>query len=72
MKRKKLERNKETAMVAGVLSGLAQYFNQDPVWFRLLAIVFIILTGVFPGLLFYLVAWIIMPNKPKIHADYEL
>ncbi|MES2966152.1 MAG: PspC domain-containing protein [Patescibacteria group bacterium] len=70
MKDKKIYRDQETALVAGVLSGLAEYFKQDPVVFRLIAIVLLILTGFFPGILFYLMAWAMMPRKPKIHADY--
>jgi len=72
MTTKKLHRDQETAVVAGVLSGLAEYFKQDPVVFRLAAIVLLILTGVFPGVLFYLVAWAIIPRKPKMQADYTI
>ena len=57
-------------MVAGVLSGLAEYFKQDPVLFRLSAILLLIVTGVFPGLMMYLIAWFIIPRKPK--ADYTI
>ncbi len=72
MTTKRLHRDQETAVVAGVLSGMAEYFKQDPVVFRLAAVVLIILTGVFPGLLFYLVAWILVPRKPKMQADYTI
>jgi len=72
MTTKRLHRDQETAVVAGVLSGLAEYFKQDPVLFRLVAIVLIILTGVFPGVLFYLLGWIIIPRKPKMHVDYTI
>ena len=72
MTTKRVYRDQETALVAGVLSGLADYFKQDPVVFRLLAIVLIILTGVFPGVLFYLVAWFMVPKKPKMQADYTI
>ena len=72
--KKKLERDEEKAVVGGVLAGLAYYFEQDPVLFRVFAIAFLILTGIFPGLLLYLAAWFIMPknkNKgPKV--DYEV
>jgi len=70
MKNKKLYRNDETAVVAGVLSGLAEYFKQDPVLFRLIAILLLIVTGVFPGLMMYLIAWFIIPKRPK--ADYTI
>lgn len=72
--KKRLEREQEQAVVAGVLAGMANYFNQDPSLFRVLAIVFLILTGVFPGLLFYLAAWIIIPKQKRSHnqVDYEV
>lgn len=70
--KKRLEREQEKAVVAGVLAGLAEYFGQDPVLFRILAIVFLILTGVFPGLLFYLAAWIVMPKRREPRVDYEV
>lgn len=71
--KKKLQREEEQALVAGVLAGLAKYFEQDPTLFRLLAIVFLLLTGVFPGLLLYLAAWIVMPKRmgQQPRADYE-
>jgi phage shock protein C len=70
--KKKLERDEEKAVVSGVLSGMANYFGQDPVLFRVLAITFLILTGVFPGIILYFAAWVIIPknNRPKV--DYEI
>ena len=65
---KKLYREEEEAMVVGVVAGLAKYFKQDPALFRVLAVVFLVVTGFFPGILLYLGAWIVMPKKPK--ADY--
>lgn len=70
--KKKLERDEEKAVVGGVLSGLANYFQQDPVLFRVTAITFLILTGIFPGLLLYLAAWMIMPKHNRKSVDYEV
>lgn len=73
--KKRLKRDQEKAVVAGVLSGMANYFNQDPVLFRVAAIVFLIVTGFFPGVLFYLAAWVIMPVAKKsdpIDVEYEV
>lgn len=72
--RKRLKRDEEQAVVAGVLSGLAEYFNQDPVLFRIAAITLLIVTGIFPGVLLYLAAWIVMPKEKNAHphADYEV
>ncbi len=73
MTQKKLHRDEETALVAGVLGGLARYFKQDPTLFRLAAVFFIVVTGVFPGLFMYVLAWIVVPPHPKTpHADYTI
>lgn len=69
--KKRLERDQEKALVAGVLAGMAEYFEQDPVLFRVAAIVFLVLTGVFPGVLFYLGAWVVMPRKSS-DVHYEV
>lgn len=70
--KKKLERNEEKAVISGVLSGMADYFGQDPVLFRILAIAFLILTGFFPGILLYLAAWVVMPKSDRHRVDYEI
>jgi len=43
---KKLYREEDGAMVVGVVAGLANYFKQDPNLFRVLAILFLVLTGI--------------------------
>lgn len=70
--KKKLERDEEKAVISGVLSGMANYFGQDPVLFRVLAITFLIVTGFFPGILLYLAAWIIIPKNSRPKVDYEI
>jgi phage shock protein C len=70
--KKRLERDKEKAVVSGVLAGLANYLEQDPVLFRVLAIAFLILTGIFPGLLIYLAAVVMMPKRDPRQVDYEV
>lgn len=56
-------------MIAGVVAGLAEYFNQDATLWRLAAVLLILLTGFFPGVVLYLIAWIIVPEKDaaRIH-----
>lgn len=72
--KKRLQRDEEKAVVGGVVTGLANYFDQDPILFRVAAVTFLILTGVFPGIILYLAAWIIMPKKTSgpIEVDYEV
>ena len=73
--RKRLERNTDKALIAGVIAGLADYFDQDTTLLRLAAVVLIVLTGFFPGVFLYIVAWIIMPVKNSaepVDVEYEV
>jgi phage shock protein C len=70
-KAKRLSRATEKKLVAGVLAGFADYFDQDPTLFRLAAILFLLVTGVVPAVLFYLVAWVIIPAKRISPVDYD-
>ncbi|WP_294082857.1 PspC domain-containing protein [Proteiniphilum sp. UBA5384] len=56
--RQSLYRNESDRIIGGVCSGLAHYFKTDPVWIRLLFVLFF-------GFLFwiYIVLWIVL--KPK-------
>ena len=63
---KRLYRSKGNVLVAGVLAGIAEYFEHDPTLWRLGFIVLLVLTGIFPGILIYLIAWIIVPREPDV------
>ena len=71
MKKKQLERDEEKAVISGVLAGMANYFEQDPMLFRVAAIAFLILTGFFPGIILYIAAWIMMPKRMHKPLDVE-
>ena len=49
-------------VIAGVCGGLAEYFEFDPVLVRI-AYAFLTLFTAFCGLIFYIVLWIVMPEK---------
>ena len=49
-------------VIAGVCGGLAEYFEFDPVLVRI-ADAFLTLFTAFCGLNFYIVLWIVMPEK---------
>jgi phage shock protein C len=57
---KKLRRSRSDRMVAGVCAGLAEYFSVDPVLVRLVFVLLALAGG--PGVLLYIVLWIIMPE----------
>jgi len=60
---KKLNRPKENKMIAGVCAGLAEYLNLDISVVRLLFVAVTLVTAVFPMALFYIIAWIIIPEN---------
>jgi phage shock protein C len=65
---KRLYRSRENRVLSGVLGGLGEYFDVDPVLFRLVYVVLTVFTGVLPGVLIYIFAIIIVPEKPRIIA----
>jgi phage shock protein PspC (stress-responsive transcriptional regulator) len=58
--KKRLYRNPDDKIVGGVCSGIAAYFDVDPLWVRLGLAVSILFFGT--GLFLYLILWIIMPE----------
>jgi phage shock protein C len=57
---KKLER--QNGIVAGVCGGLGAFFGVSPWWFRIL-LLFLLMPGGLPGILIYLIMWLIVPKK---------
>jgi phage shock protein C len=57
---KRLYRNKKESKIAGICSGLGDYFEIDPIIVRL-----IFLFGLFTGggIIVYLIGWFIIPIK---------
>lgn len=52
-------------MIAGVLAGMAEYFDHDPVLWRIGFVILLIATGLMPGVLVYFIAWIVIPLRPE-------
>ncbi|WP_067840258.1 PspC domain-containing protein [Amphibacillus sediminis] len=60
---KKLYRSNQNVMLSGVLAGVAEYFNLDATIVRLIYVIAAIFTAVFPLLVLYIVAAVIMPKS---------
>ena len=58
---KRLYRSSKHRVIAGVCGGIAEYLDVDPVVVRLIWILFTLFYGV--GLLFYIIAWLIVPER---------
>lgn len=57
-----LRRSRKDRILAGVCGGLGEFFGISPFWFRLLFFILFIPGGA-PGLLPYLLLWIIIPKE---------
>lgn len=71
MSTKKLYRNQEAAIIAGVIAGLADYTGHDVNLWRLVAIALLLMSGVIPGVILYLCAWYLLPVAKQKIADSE-
>lgn len=57
-----LRRSRSNRIVAGVCGGLAEFFGISSFWFRLGMLIALIPGGV-PGILIYLLLWIMIPAE---------
>jgi len=62
---KKLYRSQADKIIGGVCAGLAEYFELDLNLVRLLFVALTLLTALLPMLVFYIIAWIIVPVKEE-------
>ena len=58
----KLHRSSTNRIIAGVCGGFAEWLGWNPTTFRVLYVIVSILSVAFPGLLVYLVLWLVMPK----------
>ena len=58
----KLHRSYQHRMIAGVMGGVAEYFGWSPTLTRILFVIISCASVAVPGILIYLILWILMPN----------
>ena len=63
---KRLFRSRTETRLAGVCGGIGVFFNIDPVLIRLAWVFGTAISGVVPGILAYFVAWLIVPEAPRV------
>lgn len=61
----KLHRSYNHRMLAGVMGGIAEYLGWSPNLTRLLFVIVSCVSVAVPGILIYLVLWIMMPNASE-------
>lgn len=68
MKLFKMEKGKK---IAGICAGVADSFKMDVTLIRLIFIFATVLTGIWPGVVTYLAAWYLLPEKEKFEETQK-
>lgn len=68
--KKRLYRDTDDVIIAGVASGLARYFDIDPVIVRLIFVVSIFFNGL--GILAYIILWFVVPAAETTAEKYAM
>ena len=56
-------------MIAGVCAGLADHFDFSVFWMRAIAVALLLCTGIWPALIVYVVAALMMKKTPYVRWD---
>lgn len=59
---KRFTRSIHDRMIAGVCGGIADYFDVDATLVRVAFVLLSVLSAAFPGLLVYLILWLVVPE----------
>lgn len=67
IRRKKFRRKSDNKIIAGVLAGVADYYNQDPTVVRIVWLLLLGFTGFIPGIIAYVLTIFVVPldKQPK-------
>jgi phage shock protein C len=59
-----LYRSRRHKIIAGVCGGLADWLGWSPNVTRILYVIVSVLSAAFPGILTYIILWIVLPKAP--------
>jgi phage shock protein C len=63
---KRLYRSNNNKILSGLLGGLGEYFNLDPVFIRFIFVIMLIFSRVLPMVVIYLIGLALIPRAPDI------
>ena len=63
MSERRLRRSPDKRMIAGVIGGLAEYFERDAAVLRILFVFISIFSAAFPGIIVYVILWALIPLR---------
>jgi Putative stress-responsive transcriptional regulator len=58
-----LSRSTNDRMIAGVMGGLARRYGWNSTLLRVIYVLVSIISAAFPGILVYLILWLLIPNE---------
>lgn len=58
-----LKLSNQHRMIAGLCGGLAEWLGWSPTWVRVLYVLASVLSAAFPGILVYLILWLVIPRR---------
>jgi phage shock protein PspC (stress-responsive transcriptional regulator) len=58
-----LRRSRTDRKIAGVIGGIAKHFDIDPTTARVVYVIGSIVSAAFPGVLVYVLLWVIIPEE---------
>jgi phage shock protein PspC (stress-responsive transcriptional regulator) len=63
VKKPGLQRSRDQRIIAGVCGGIAEWLGWSPAVVRLLYVIVSLASAAFPGILVYVILWILMPER---------
>lgn len=66
-----LARSRHDKMIAGVMGGIAQRFGWNATALRILFVLISVCSAAFPGILVYVVLWVLIPKEYESIEYYE-
>ena len=68
---RRLYRSRDERVIAGVLGGVAEMMGADPSIVRIVYAILALFTAVFPAVILYVIAAIVIPEEPADRSSDE-
>ncbi len=66
---KKITKSKDNKVIFGVCGGFGEYFERDPVLFRVLFVILLFMSGFIPFLIAYVIVALLMPEAGSVGGE---